>query len=360
MNISEVAGGHVRGAGASLALGAFLFALGACDMPTRPPEWETTWVIPADSMILEVTELLPDAVTESDDKVTFVLSLDETSVEEPLRDLCATCEALHGQVAPKPAFTDGLVASIELPEDVFSARVIAGELQVRLINDFNFDPIRPGVGVTGTIELHVVTGADTLVSAVLDGATDSLPAFETREVTLQIRDAVIADSVHVEVAIYSPEGDPILIDAELPMRVEVLPGEIVLEDAQVRLEGKEVEMDPVDLDLEDLDEKISERVHEGAFRLEIHNPFDAEGRFTLVLTGGSWPISKVVDVTTGETRLRVELTGEELRALLGRSGVVMSAAGTVSAPSGAMTVKPATRLVAKSSIEIVAGSKVEE
>jgi len=311
-------------------------------------------------MTLSVNSLLPSSVSLADDESAFMLSLDETEVEERLGVVCARSEELDGQVAQKPACTDVVGSAIALPEDVVSASVIGGELRVRLVNGFNFDPIRPGAGATGTIEILVLSGADTLALSVLDGATDSLHPFATREISLDLGDAIVADSVRVEVILDSPEGDPVFIDADFRFRAEAVPGDVLVDEAEIRLEDKAVDVDPVDLDLEDLDEKISERVHSGAIRLELANPFSAEGPLTLEITGGTRPITKVVDIVSGETRRRVEFSGAELRSILGQDGVVMSAAGSVSAPSGTLTVTPSMSLAMKSQLEIVVGPKVEE
>ena len=157
----------------SLAVG--VLALAACDIPTSPPQVQQRWILPVEQATFSVGELLPAGV--QDDGSAFLVSVDPVTVVERLTDICASCVALDGLVAPKPGFEDSLEVTTDLPAAVSGATLQSASVQVVVHNGFGFDPLRPGGPDTGmlSVEVRAGVGGDVLGTLTMDGATESLP-----------------------------------------------------------------------------------------------------------------------------------------------------------------------------------------
>lgn len=336
----------------ALALGA----AGACDIPTDAPLLDNTWQVPADETRIEVAEFLPDGVSVTPDGSAFDVDVDPFSFEETLGDLCADCQALDGTTAPKPAFQEDFESSVELPGDVVSVTVESGVVEVVLRNGLGFDPIRPGAGNTGTLTVTLLDGPGgrVLDEVVLDGATDSVPAGSTTTLGLDVEPGPVGTTVAAVIAVDSPEGDSVEIDTSEIVGTEVSVQELLVSSADVRADGRGVDLSTEALDVENVDASVIDAVQSGGLVLDVTNPFGAGVEGALEISGPTVPtIRKSLDVSAEPTSTTtLSYTGDELRSFLGQPDVVIGGAGTVTAP-GPVTVTPDQVLTLESTIEAV-------
>ena len=127
-----------------LAPGLALLALGACEVPTSLPEWDTLWIAPGQSTTISVASLLPAQVSVTSSGDAFQLDVAPVSFQESLGEACASCALLNGLTLPKPAFTIEISATAPLPSEVVSAKLASGQIAVALTHDFGFDPLGLG------------------------------------------------------------------------------------------------------------------------------------------------------------------------------------------------------------------------
>lgn len=327
-------------------------AVAACDVPTSPPEWETTWVVPGDSIRLAVASLLPSAVTVNEDSSAFVLALDGTDFPQTLGELCAACQTLDGTTAPKPAFTSSFSSSVDLPFDVVVASLAAGSMRLRLTNGFNFDPVRPGGAEQGIIRVTILHGTAVVAADSVDGRLESFAPGTVKELDLGVSPVVLLGPVQVDVEMISPAGAAVAIDASQVLGAELLPGTLEVSEVQITVSDKSVDIDGASMDLTDVDEAAIDRLRSGAFRLGIQNPFTVEGELDLRIVAPGTELTRTVPIALGESEPRVAFTGDEIRAILGNE-VEVGGTATVSAPSGVLTVTPSQVLVVDAALEVV-------
>lgn len=338
------------------ALAAAVFF--ACDVPTGTPDWEQTWVVPGDSTSMSVADLLPASVTLTQDRSAFLLSLEGVTFRQSLGDMCSLCGALHGRRVPKPAFSFSFQDQVELPGDVASASLAGGVIDVELSHDFGFDPIRPSATARGSLTARLVHGGATLASVTISGESTAFPSGTVLPRSLALPATVLTGPIAVEISITSPEGDSVVVDVTDVLSVTAVPRDIRVSEARVRVVDRTVDVEAVEVDLEDVESTVANRVRSGAFLLEIQNPFDVSGTLSLRVTAPGANIVKSLSVSPGASTRRLEFTGSELRSILGKRAT-MSASGGVSATGGAVTVRPTQILVVKSKIELVIGLKEE-
>src|SRR5689334_15650453 len=88
---------------------ALLAALSACELPTKLPIWNQTWLIPGDSASLGVSQLLPASGSITMSSVArqpvFALTVAApASYSQTLGQISSACAAANGTTVPKPAF----------------------------------------------------------------------------------------------------------------------------------------------------------------------------------------------------------------------------------------------------------------
>src|SRR6185503_11762771 len=157
--------------------GVFLALLGVagCEVPTALPKYDMVWNVPSQSTTIAVNNFLPTGVSLTADSAAFQVttSPSTTTITRTLGQDCASCAASDGLIIPKPAFTGGGTATVNLPAGVTSATLVRDTLAVTIQNNFNFDPLRPSAAPgssTGTMKIAVTSGAATLGSITIDGA----------------------------------------------------------------------------------------------------------------------------------------------------------------------------------------------
>ena len=153
----------------------------SCDIPTSTPSWEGTWELAEHSIALHPEDLLPEGIVVTDNGSSFRLEGAGARDELTLGDHCAACRDADGSVTVKPAFSLEHGFPLYFPGMVQQASVVGGEALVTLRNHLPFDPIRPGSGAEGALEVAIVGtagGAHTVSDLRLDGADAAPPRAE--------------------------------------------------------------------------------------------------------------------------------------------------------------------------------------
>lgn len=351
------------GRGLALAALALLGAAAACDVPTAVPHWNQSWVVPAESTTVAVAELLPPGVRDTTigGARVFALSLGgPVSIRETLGDACPDCAAANGMRAPKPAFQLADSTTIALPADLVSADVTGGSVAYTIVNGLSFDPLRPSAAGApyGHLVIRVRNGATTIATDSLDGATSAIAAHDslTRSLALGAFALDAAQPITVSLALVSPQGDTVMIDTSESFALRATPGTVTLARARVRVQSQAIDGVQQSLDLSGVtSSSVVNRVQGGALRLTVDNPFGVGGTVDVRLAApNATPIAKRIDLpaTPERTTQSVPLSADELRSLLGQNPVTVDVSGTVSAPSGAVTVEPGQELRAKAELEL--------
>ncbi len=334
------------------ALGLF-----SCSFPSDAPIWDTRWVLPTDRTTVEVSEFLPDGVTVTPDGRNFSVAVDPFDFSETLGDVCPACGAFNGQTVPKPAFESTIEGTGTLPQDVVSANVAALEVQVRITNDFGFDPIRPKAGVYGSLGLRLYggpAGTTLLDEIVIDGAAQAFPSGTSLDRTVSVTGATVGSTFRVELAIDSPAGDPVTVDTGAGVGVHVTPETVLISSAVVEVAGREVTVEPVELNLGDVESDLVDRIQSGALEFLVENPVGVPLDFQLRITGDFPDIVKQASLSgAASSTTRVAFTQDELQTFLGKDGVMLTGAGTVPANTPAATVAPQDTLKINTRLDAV-------
>jgi hypothetical protein len=340
-----------------LAPGLALMALAACEVPTSLPSWDTVWIAPGRSTTIPVTSLLPAQVSSAPGGETFLLDVAPAPASERLGAACPACAATGGSIATKPEFTLATTAAAPLPDEVISATLASGVIDVSLRHDFDFDPLRPSATARGKLVIEVSSASTTLTSYTIEGASWAPGTTLTRAVPIAA--ATVAGSLDVTATLFSPEGDPVTMDGDQELTMTVRPSELVATRAKVRVADQSIAAAQVDLDLADIDQAVVDHQKGGAILLDITNPFDIAGGLTVTLTAPGVTITKPVALQAGSSTSRVELSESELGSILGASPVRLSASGSVSAPATGATVQPTQVVEIASRLEFTIGATEE-
>jgi len=316
-----------------LALFIASSVLSSCSIPSEAPQWDTRWIVPAEDVAIEVSEFLPDEVILTPDGTAFTVEVDTFSFSQSLGEACPECPELHNQTALKPAFNTTLEGGSGLPPKVLSMEVTQAAPQIHVTNGFNFDPIRPEGGNTGSMILRFYTGADgqRLVDEIaIDGADVSFPPGSTLNRSFSVQDDTIKALVRAEIVIDSPAADSVLVDTSASINVFVEPETILIASAEIEVADEEFSADPVELDVEDIEEDMVDHITSGAFDLFVENPFAIAMNFDILITGPFPDIVKQVQFSDAvASTSRVEFTQEELHTFLGQPGAMLTGSGTV-------------------------------
>lgn len=321
-----------------------LILLAACDIPTSAPINDMRWVVPSQSTVIAVSNILPSGVAILGDSSGFTVSASAASVTRALSQDCAACAAANGFVAPKPAFTGNASAGTPLPSDVASAALTGGTLQVNVTNNYTFDPIRPSAAAgaaRGYAVITVTNGTTVIGKDSVDGAVFALPANGgslARSIPLS-GTITGASPITMSVVLNSPAGDPVLIDASKTIVVSATPANLKVATATVSVVNKTVSAS-TNLDLTGIDSTIITHVQSGGLLLTVVNPFNVSGTLTLRLTpAGGAAVVKSVPLTTGISTPSVTFSQAEIKSLLGHA-VTVTFGGAVNSTGGNVIISP--------------------
>jgi hypothetical protein len=345
-----------------------LATLAACDVPTKLPNWDQTWFIPGDSTSVSVSELLPTSgdltMSTVGGQPVFALSVAAPGTySASLGQICSACAAANGLTVPKPAFTLVDSVSTALPSDVVAATIVSGTFAYTITNGFSFDPIRPNAAGApyGYFVLSVVNGTTVVARDSVDGAALAMGkngATLSRSIALAQPGGSLAidgtKPLRVHLTLNSPQGDPVTINSSQSISIAFQPSAVALSQAQVQLGSQSISANQTTIDFTSVsDQALIDRVQGGTLHLVIASPFGVQGSLTATFTApGAAPITKSLALTTAAQQTpAISLTADELRSLLGKS-VTLNVSGTVSSPSGTVTLTPTQVLEVNSTFQI--------
>lgn len=338
---------------------AAAFVAGAgCDVPTQPPEWDQTWVVPGEEITMSVGELLPGSVSLTTDSSAFDVTIDGVNFSQSLTTMCPSCSTVDGQVVPKPAFTTTVSSVDSLPPDVVSATLSGGQLVLDMTHDFGFDPLRPVASdptVTGYMVVTVASGGVPVARDSVDGADPdgAFPSGTTKTLTMDVTPGDLSPQLDITVDISSPAGDPYTVNSAASLDATLQPSSLLMSEVEINVNNINVDTDPTALDLAGVDSTVIDRVLQGALRFNIDNPFNLTGTLDLTLDPPNPVlIQKSVAITQGTNTERIAFTGNELRSLLGEDNVQVTASGVMTAPAGSIRVTPGRAIVIGTEIEL--------
>jgi hypothetical protein len=340
-----------------LALGASIplaFLISACDIPTELPTWDTTWIVPGETTTIGTSSFLPSTISEPAGANAFVLTLAPVTLSRTLGQMCGSlCVVANGQTAPKPPFGSSLTSSINLPDEVISAALSTGRVQLKLQHDFGFDPIRPSSTARGYVLVSVASGGTLLARDSIPGEHVAFPAGVALIRDLALPAATLSGPIAVEVEIASPLGDPVRINTAQTFSLTATPANLQVTRAQVHVTNRSVSSQPTELDVDKFDSAITQRVRSGALMLSLENPFSVSGALQLRIAANGTVLTRQIALAAGQTSARADFDEQEMRTILASRPVTLSVVGTVSAPSGGTAVLPAQAVTIRSRLELI-------
>jgi hypothetical protein len=139
--------------------------------------------------------------------------------------------------------------------------------------------------------------------------------------------------------------------------VDVAATQVQVADARIVVTDQAISTPSIQLELDEIDAAVSGRVRGGAVHLEIDNPFDIEGTLELRISSPAAQIVKPLEITPGSSSSRIELTGAEMKSILGQSDVQLSISGLASSPSEGTAVEPTHEIGLGMRLELVISTR---
>lgn len=330
----------------------------ACEFPTEPPRWDQTWVVPGAAIAVSVAELLPPGVGLNGDGTAFVTDVPGSSVQFSLNDMCpTTCAPLDGLVAPKPEFSDTISTSTSLPADLVTATLSGGSFGGSMAHNFNFDPLRPSSdpdNPRGFITIKVTSDGNLVAGDSIHGDDQAFPGGSGLALDLAVQPVDITNELDIEIVIYSPAGDPVLIETDDTLGVGIATSTIEIAEITVAAGSITVPPDTIPAEFGGIDASLVERIQSGALRFDVRNPFTVTGSLDVEFrSDGFDPIQRSLSIMQGDYEDRIEFSTSELRSILGAEDLSVVTAGTVGSASGTITVTPAQELSMENEFELV-------
>lgn len=330
-----------------------LCALGvaACDIPSSPPIFEQTWIVPADSTTIGVSSLLPTNVGLNGGGTAFTVTTPAANIPRTLGAICTdpACQNPGPVTVPStPAFSSGAGAlsnTINFPAGVNALTVSGGTLQIQVTNNIGFDPIRPNgvAGPFGSITVGITSGAVTSNTVVNGSATQGMPNGATTTLDIPVPTGNYASSVTVAVTLSAPAGPSATIASGNTFNIAASLVGFTVSNATVVVNSKPITTTPASFDLAGVD--VGDVVQGGGLVLEVVNPFNATASLSLVLAappqggGPAVSISKSLNLAASTTsNLSLTLLKSELASLLGKSNVTISVTGNATGAGAGNTV----------------------
>lgn len=344
-----------------------LLGVAACDIPSEPPIFQQTWLVPADSVQVSVSTLLPADVSLTGGGTAFTATTPTVNFNATLSTLCGEpeCQVPGDVVVPStPAFTSPpgvLATSIAFPTGVQSVTISGGFLQVHVTNDLGFDPLRPNGASApfGTITFEISSGALTASTTFTGTAVQGLADGTMRTFAIPLPTGAYAGTIGVDVSFDVPAGGAATLNAANPLAVEASLQSVAISSADVVVDAKSVSATPEAYDLDDVD--LGDLIEGGGFVLTVVNPFNAQAALTLTLAApaqGGDPAVNIVkqfDMFASNTSVvDVILTKGELQSLVGKSGVTIGVAGTATGTGAGntVTVTPTSRITVRTQLSL--------
>ncbi|MDH5233428.1 MAG: hypothetical protein OEW77_00610 [Gemmatimonadota bacterium] len=346
-----------------------LAGVAACDIPSSAPIFQQTWIVPTDSTTIGVSTFLPAGVSVSGGGApSFLLTTPSTAVNTTLGALCGqpACQSSTTVSAPTPAFTSppGLLGStVALPSGVNSATVTGGTLNVVIVNNLGFDPLRPngtGTAPYGRIIFTISSGTVARTDTIVGSPTVGVPNGTTTTLVATLPTGVYASSVSVNVTLVVPAGGTASLNRNNAFALTSTLQNFAVSQATVVVNNVAVNTSPTSFSLSDVD--LSKEVQSGGVFLDIDNPFTAAAALDLVLAApaqGGAPavsISKPITIPAQPTSsTSVMLSQSELQSLLGKTGVSVRVTGTANGTGAGNTTSltPTSHITIRTRLQLV-------
>jgi hypothetical protein len=324
--------------------------------------------VPADSLSVGASELLPAGVTIGGGGTTFVVTTPTANINTTLAAVCGLpiCQSGVTVSAPVPAFTSApgaLSTTIAFPSGVSTATVSGGSIAVAVTNNLGFDPLRPNGPSTapfGRLIVAITSGAVTRTDTILGSATQGMPNAATTNLLVALPTGTYASSISVALSLVVPAGATASLNGSNAFAVSAGLQNFAVSQASVVVNSVAISTTPTNYDLDGAD--FADQVEGGAMLLDITNPFTATGALSVVLSapaqGGAGPvsISKAVSIPALPTSAAtVTLTKAELQSLLGKNGVTISTTGTVNGTGAGntVTVTPTSEIKVRTRVQLI-------
>lgn len=346
---------------------ALLGLSAACDIPSAAPILQQTWMVPGDSLEMNVSQLLPPSVGVTGGGTAFLVSVPAPApFTSTLGALCGqpACQSGGTVNAPIPAFTspaNALSRTVTLPAESPSATVTSGTLNLQVTNNLGFDPLRPNgnAAAYGSLAVAITNAAGTTTTTV-QGSAQAIPNGATTLLAIPMPAGSYATSFSVTVSFTVPTGQNANLSASNGISVGASVSNLTVSQATVVVANEAVNVSPSAYNLDDVD--LADQVEGGAFLLDFENPFTASAALNFLISApaqGGQPavnLSKPMAVTaTPTSSVTVALTKPELQSLVGKQGVTIAVTGTATGTGAGNTVvvTPAQRLKIRTRVQLL-------
>jgi hypothetical protein len=270
----------------ALSVGIGLMALAGCKVP-EAPEWDVAVVVPFASDPIGITDLLPSQVQVVDvgGQNTFTVAPEQSAVTYSLGQMCSSCGILQGMVAAVPTFD--YVDSLDVPFDpeLVSIELLSAHVGLRIDNNLNFDPLRPGAGGYLAIAIHDLYSGATLDSIFIDGDASSLPAGTSMTIDANLA-GTMTDGIRAVFYIHSPnDGQTVSIDNSLGAGFDAVLDQIQVTAVTVVVDALTMD-EQFDIGFsDDLQDDITDRVQSGEYELQLNHTAELDGTLGVSIAG---------------------------------------------------------------------------
>jgi hypothetical protein len=339
--------------------------LAACDVPTAVPNWDMTWDFPASSATISVNSFLPNGVSLTPNTSAFQMSLNAVTITRTLAQDCPQC--VSGIAAPKPSYSSTTTGNATfLPTGVTSATAVFDTVYVTMVNRYQFDPLNPGAGASGTMTFTASSGATVLGTLTISGPTNSIPANgATTTVKVPVSGTVSSAGISLRVDVTSPQGSTITLTAtggqQFTYTVRTgasAQGPLTASSATLSLTNQGVRPNPSAFSF---DFGSADKADSAMMFVTVTNPLNLGGTLNMNLLGcgdgngnffDSCPalvtlVSRSIPLTAGTSKATFKFGVPGAKALLNAKQV--SFGGQL---SGTVTVTPTTALSFTSRIQL--------
>ena len=339
--------------------------LSACDVPTSVPNWDMTWDFPASGATISVNSFLPNGVSLTSTGSAFQTTVNPVTLTRTLAQDCPQCVA--GVSAPKPSYSSTATSNATfLPTNMTSATLAADTVFVTMVNRYQFDPLNPGAGASGSMTMTVSSGATVLGTLSLSGPTNAIPANgATTAVKIPVTGTVSSAGINLRVAVTSPQGSAITLSTTSAQQFTYTArvgasaqGPLAASSAILSLTNQGVRPNPSKFSF---DFGSADKADSALMFVTIDNPLNLSGALNVNLLGcsdgngnfsDSCPtfttlVSRSVQMTAGTTKATFKFGVPGANALLHAKEI--SFGGQL---SGTVAVTPTTALGVSSRIQL--------
>lgn len=324
--------------------------ISGCAIPTDTPNWDTEWTASAGTVGVTAADVLPDDVNT--DGGTFRVPIFPATTSLRLSDFCPSCPTGTG---PKPAFDETVEVDPSTPVDIVGGALLGGLARFRLSHSWGFDPLRPGGTEFGTITVEVTDAMGApFGSTTLDGADTDFPSGSTRDVSVGLEAGEFQGGGTIRIRVVSPVGSDATVDPATELSVTVLTGSFLRASSlDVSLGDAEVESDPLQLDLTDVDSEVESQVRRGALILFTNNTLDLGigGALDVLPVQGN-VISRALAIPKGQQEQRFDLSLEEIQTILGQLVNLRARGRVLGGEDGIVRLRPQDRLDLRLDLEL--------